>query len=63
MDKITNFKSINRIVSYLQIYRSSKMQNFLLESEVVNFSDPNVKRLAQELAEGTKSDEEIAKNC
>ena len=36
---------------------------FLQETQLVNFSDPTVKKLADFLAKGTNSDEECAKNC
>ena len=39
------------------------MKEFLKETEIVNFSHPNVKRLASELAIDAASDEEIAKRC
>lgn len=39
------------------------MENFLRETQLINFSNANVKQLAFELAENTTSDKEIAKNC
>ena len=39
------------------------MQNFLKETELVNFSDSLVKEKAMELANNCSSDIEIAKNC
>lgn len=39
------------------------MKNFLRETELINFSNANVKQLAFELAENTTSDEECAKSC
>ena len=39
------------------------MRNFLKETDLVNFSNSEVKKLAKTLAEKTNSDEEIAKNC
>lgn len=39
------------------------MQEFLQESEFVDFSTPNVQALAQDLAYGLSSDQEIAREC
>ncbi|WP_304545751.1 transglutaminase-like domain-containing protein [Sulfurimonas microaerophilic] len=39
------------------------MEKFLKESEYVDFSEPSVKALAQELSQGLTEDEEIAKAC
>ena len=39
------------------------MQQFLKESELVNFSHPDIQALAHTLAEGLTSDEEIARKC
>ena len=39
------------------------LKKYLQESEYVNFSHPDVKALAQKLANGLSSDEEIAKSC
>ena len=39
------------------------MQDFLRETELINFSDPNVKKLAFELGKDSSSDEETAKRC
>lgn len=39
------------------------MQKFLKETELVNFSHPDVKALASKLAYDALTDEEIAKNC
>ena len=39
------------------------MQDFLKETDLVNFSNKEVRELALKLAQETSSDEEIAKNC
>jgi len=39
------------------------VKNFLRETELINFSNPQVKELAFELAKGCESDEECAKRC
>ena len=39
------------------------MQQFLKETELVNFSHPDIQALAHTLAEGLTSDEEIAEKC
>jgi transglutaminase-like putative cysteine protease len=39
------------------------MDNFLRETELINFSHPTVKALASELAQECTTDTEIAKNC
>ncbi len=39
------------------------MKEFLKETEIVNFSNPEIQKLAFDLSSGTASDEEIAKNC
>ena len=39
------------------------MQNFLRETQLIDFSNLEVKNLALQLAKNTHSDEEIAKNC
>jgi len=39
------------------------MQNFLRETELINYSNPQVKKLALELAQGCSTDEECAKKC
>ena len=39
------------------------MQNYLKETQYVDFSHPKVKALAESLARGASSDEEIAKHC
>ena len=39
------------------------LEQYLQESEFVNFSHPKVKEQADKLSLGTKSDEEIAKRC
>jgi len=40
-----------------------KMENFLKETDLINFSDPAVQKLSKTLAKGINSDIEIAKNC
>lgn len=37
--------------------------NFLKESEIIDFSNPNIQKLSSELSKDCKSDIEIAKNC
>ena len=39
------------------------MKNFLKETQIINYSNPEIKKLAYELAKDTFSDVEIAKNC
>jgi len=39
------------------------MENFLKETDLINFSDPAVQKLSKTLAKGINSDIEIAKNC
>ena len=39
------------------------MDNYLRETELIDFSDTAVKKLAERLAENCSSDEQIAKNC
>jgi len=39
------------------------MLNYLKETELVNYSHPDVKALAEDLAQNAKSDVELAKNC
>lgn len=40
-----------------------KMENFLKETDLINFSDPAVQKLSKTLAKGINSDIEIARNC
>ena len=42
---------------------SMNLDKFLEESEIVNFSHPDIKTLADTLAKDAKDDESIAKNC
>ena len=39
------------------------LDNFLKESEIIDFSHPTIQKLSQELAKDSKNDEQIAKNC
>lgn len=39
------------------------LNNFLKESEIIDFSNPNIQKLAFELSKDCKNDVEIAKNC
>ncbi|WP_373036226.1 transglutaminase family protein [Sulfurimonas sp.] len=39
------------------------MQRFLKETELVNFSHPEIEKLASELTKGTLTDAQTAKNC
>jgi transglutaminase-like putative cysteine protease len=39
------------------------LDNFLKESEIIDFSNPNIQKLSQELAKDCKNNEQIAKNC
>lgn len=39
------------------------MQQYLKESEYIDFSDSNIKRLAETLSDGLESDKAIARNC
>lgn len=39
------------------------MKNYLKETDIVDFSDPEVSRLALNLSDGCASDLEVAKNC
>ena len=39
------------------------MINFLKESYFVDFSNPDIQKLAKQLSNNTQSDEEISKNC
>jgi len=39
------------------------MEKYLVETEIINFSNKNVYNLARELAKGCESDEAVAKNC
>jgi len=39
------------------------MQNYLKETEIINYSDSSIQALATSLARGCKTDEEIAKHC
>ena len=39
------------------------MEKYLVETEIINFSNEDVYNLARELAKGCKSDEAVAKNC
>jgi transglutaminase-like putative cysteine protease len=39
------------------------VQNFLKESDIIDFSHPTVSKLAKELSNGCENDETIAKNC
>jgi transglutaminase-like putative cysteine protease len=40
-----------------------EFEKYLKEDEVINFSNPKIQKLAKELAEDCKSDEEVAKSC
>lgn len=37
--------------------------NFLKESEIIDFLNPNIQKLSVELVKDCRSDIEIAKNC
>ena len=39
------------------------MKRYLEETKVIDFSNPDIQKLANELSKNSKSDEEIAKNC
>ena len=39
------------------------MENFLAESEIIDYFNENIRRLAKRLAEGCQDDVEIARNC
>jgi ribosomal protein S18 acetylase RimI-like enzyme len=39
------------------------LDNFLKESEIIDFSNPNIQKLSSELSKDCKNDVEIAKNC
>ena len=39
------------------------LDNFLKESEIIDFSNPNIQKLSFKLSKDCKSDVEIAKNC
>lgn len=39
------------------------MKKYLEETQIIDFTNPNIQKLSHELSKDSKSDKEIAKNC